>query len=184
MIYPFSLGFVGIVVGLALIASHVFALRAPDTVRPFLKTFPRSRVAGTILLAIAAIWSFWLVSTMDLGEFARLRTVLVIAVPVGAVLTWMFVDEFLAVRSLGILALLAAGPVLEAAFLRPETTRLFIVSLAYLWIFAGLFLVGMPFLLRDLLAWIVPSTKLYRQTSWAGVAYGTLILLCALAFWL
>ncbi len=120
MIYPFSLGGVGIVVGLALIASHAFALRAPGTVRPFLKTFPRSRTVGTILLATAALWSFWLISTMDLGEFARLRTILIIAVPVGAVLTWKFVDEFLAVRSLGILALLAAGPVLEAAFLRPE----------------------------------------------------------------
>ncbi len=184
MIYPFSLGIVGIVVGLALIGSHVFALRAPGTVRPFLTTFPRSRVAGTILLAIAAVWSFWLVSTMDLGEFARLRTYLIVAVPVGAVLTWLFVDEFLAVRSLGILALLAAGPVLEAAFLRPELSRFFIVSLAYLWIFAGLFLVGMPFLLRDLLAWILPSKTLYNQASWAGVAYGALILLCAVAFWL
>ncbi len=183
MIYPFSLAFVGIVVGLLLIGSHVFALTSPDIVRPFLKTFPRSRAAGTVLLAIAAIWSFWLVSTMDLGEFARLRRFLVIAVPVGAVLTWMFVDEFLAVRSLGILALLAAGPVLEAAFLRPEFTRLLIVSLAYLWIFTGLFLVGMPFLLRDLLAWLLPSAKLFRQVSWAGVIYGATILLCALTLW-
>ncbi len=183
MIYSFPLVAVGIVVGLLLIGTHAFALAAPGTVRPALITFPRSRLAGTILLALAALWAFWLVSTMDLGEFARMRRLLVIAVPVGAVLTWYFVDEFLAVRSLGILALLAAGPILDAAFLQPPLSRLFIVALAYLWIFVGLFLVGMPFLLRDAIAFLVPREKLYRQASWAGIIYGTLILLCAVIFW-
>ncbi|MGC1480995.1 MAG: hypothetical protein WA771_10855 [Chthoniobacterales bacterium] len=183
MIYSFPLVAVGIVVGLLLIGTHAFALTAPDVVRPRLLTFPRSRVVGTILLAIAALWAFWLVCTMDLGEFARLRRLLILAVPVGAVLTWYFVDEFLAVRSLGILALLAAGPLLEAAFLQEPLSRLFLVALAYLWIFSGLFLVGMPFLLRDAIAYLVPREKLYRRASWAGIAYGGLILLYAIIFW-
>ena len=51
-----------------------------------------------------------------------------------------FVDEFLAVRALGILCLLAAEPLLDAAFLRPETSRLLVTVLAYLMIVAGLIL--------------------------------------------
>lgn len=183
MIYPFSLRAVGLVVALALIGAHAFALFAPRTVKPLLVAFPRSRVAGTILLAISAVWTFWLISTMDLGEFARLRNILQIAVPVGAILAWFFVDEFLAVRSLGILALLAAAPLIESAFLRPELSRLLLVTLAYVWILVGLFLVGMPFLLRDLLTWILLAPARYSAATIAGLAYGAALLVCALAFW-
>jgi hypothetical protein len=183
MIYPFlSLQAVGIVVGLVLLVAHGFALAAPAPTKSFLRAFPRSRVWAGILLTIAAVWAFWLVRTMDLGEFARLRRFLVIGVPVGAVLTWFFVDEFLAVRALGILALLAAEPLLEAAFLRPEISRLVLVCLAYAWVFAGLFLVGMPYFLRDIVAWLLASAKRYQLAAVGGAAYGLLLLVCALTW--
>ncbi len=183
MIYPFSLQLTGIVVGLLLIATHAWALAAPTPVQSFLRTLPRSRMWGGILLAISAIWAFWLVCSMDLGEFQRLRTALIVAVPVGTVLAWFFVDEFLSVRALGILALLAAEPLLEAAYLRPEMSRLLLVVLAYAWIVAGLFLVGMPYILRDLLAWVTGRPARYRQAAFAGIACGAAILGCAIALW-
>jgi hypothetical protein len=183
MIYPFSLQLTGIVVGLLLIASHAFALAAPAPTQSFLRTLPRSRAWGGALLLISAVWAFWLVITMDLGEFAHLRNALTIAVPVGAVLTWMFVDEFLAVRALGILALLAAEPLLEAAYLRPEASRLLLVSLAYVWILAGLFLVGMPYIQRDLTAWLLGNPSRYRQASIAGIVCGVAVLACAVTLW-
>ena len=183
MIYPFLLQPTGIVVGLLLIAVHVWALTAPTPTQSFLKSLPRSRTWGAILLVISAVWAFWLVRTMDLGEFARLRTALTIAVPVGAVLAWLFVDEFLAVRALGILALLAADPLLEAAFLRPETSRLILVCLAYAWIVAGLFLVGMPYILRDLTTWLLANQARYRRAAVAGIVYGAVIVACAVALW-
>jgi len=183
MIYSFSLQTVGIVVGLLLVAAHGVALAAPAPTQTFLRTLPRSRFWGTVLLAISAVWAFWLVRTMDLGEFARLRSMLTIAVPVGAVLAWQFVDEFLAVRALGILCLLAAEPPLEAAFLRPEMSRLLLVTLAYAWILAGLFLVGMPYILRDLIAWVTSRTAAWRGLSMAGILWGIALIACAIAFW-
>ncbi len=183
MIYPFSLKFVGVVVGVALIAGHLFALLAPDVARPLLSRFPRSRLAGGLLLAISAIWAFWLVQSMDLGEFSPLRGKMLAAIPIGAVLTWMFVDEFLAIRALGILALLLADPLLEAAFLRDEQTRLLLVFLAYAWIFAGLFMVGMPYLFRDIITWLLTRPQRYRAATLAGIAYGAAILLSAVILW-
>lgn len=180
MIYPsLSLQTTGIVVGLLLLITHGFALMAPAPTKGFLKVFPRSRLWGGVLLAISAVWAFWLVRTMDLGEFARLRKYLVIAVPVGTVLTWMFVDEFLAARALGMIALLAAEPLLEAAFLQPEASRLILVCLAYAWILAGLFLVGMPYFLRDVLAWLLASGKRFQIAAASGAAYGLLTLIVA-----
>src|SRR6188768_3805968 len=49
-----------------------------------------------------------LVASMDLGEFSTWRRMLKIGTPIAAVLLWMFVEEFLAVRALGMLVLLAA----------------------------------------------------------------------------
>jgi len=64
-----------------------------------------------------------------MGEFSGFRRPLLIALPIGYVLVLRFVDEFLAVRALGILCLLAAEPLLGAAFLRYETSRLVVTVL-------------------------------------------------------
>ena len=66
---------------------------------------PRSKPLGIGFLAVDSLWAFWLVSNMDLGEFSLYRTWLQIAVPIAFILTLIFVDEFLAVRALGMLAL-------------------------------------------------------------------------------
>ena len=66
-----------------------------DLARPSAARYPRSRVAGIALLAIDLVWSFWLVSTMEMGEFSAFRRPFLIALPIGFFLTLRFVDEFL-----------------------------------------------------------------------------------------
>ena len=44
-----------------------------SSARNFLAAFPRSRGAGIVLLAIDLVWSFWLVATMEMGEFSAFR---------------------------------------------------------------------------------------------------------------
>jgi hypothetical protein len=183
MIYPVSLQTAGIASGLLLLVAHGIALAAPQPTRRFLAAFPRSEAIGTALIAIAGIWTFLLVQAMDLGEFGNLKRPLLIAVPIGAVLTWKFVDEFLAVRALGILLLLAATPLLEAAFLKEPVSRLLLVILAYYWIIAGLFLVGVPYVLRDVITWLLARPRIFNVTAIIGLAYGTAILACAFLFW-
>lgn len=183
MIYSIDLRMTGLVVGLLLLLGHGLILwRFPDA-KGWLRGFPRSRVAGTLLVALAGLWSFVLVWGMDLGEFASLRKVMLLAIAVGTFLTWRYVEEFLAVRALGMLALLAAEPLLEAAFLRPEMSRLLVVVLAYVWIVLGLFWVGMPWVLRDQISWLTARRGRLLTATWTGVAYGAAVLLCAVVFW-
>jgi hypothetical protein len=183
VIYSLNLQLVGLVTGFVLLALHCLALlRSNEGVR-FLRQFPRSRVMGTLLIAIAAIWSFLLIQRMDLGEFARLRTPMLVAIVAGAFLSWKYVEEFLAVRAIGMLGLLAAEPLLEAAFMRHETSRLLLVILAYLWIINGLFWVGMPWIMRDQIAWLTAKMRRYRAAAWAGVVYSSALILCAVFFW-
>ncbi len=183
MIYPVGLKTVGIAVGLFLLALHFLALWRSESCRRWLKEFPRSRAAGTVLIIVAGIWSLVLIRTMDLGEFARLRTMMTIAVVAGAFLAWRYMEEFLAVRALGMLALLASEPLLEAAYLKPDPTRLLVVVLAYAWIIFGLFWVGVPWTLRDQIHWLTERLGRYQAAAWGGVVYGALVLACAVIFW-
>ena len=183
MIYSFTLQTVGLVTGLLLLALHCVALWRSRESLQLLKQFPRSRTMGTVLIALAAIWSFLLIRGMDLGEFARLRNPMLGAIVVGALLAWKYVEEFLAVRAIGMLALLAAEPLLEAAFMRHETSRLLLVLLAYVWIINGLFWVGIPWIMRDQIAWLTSKMQRYRAAAWAGVLYSSALILCALFLW-
>jgi hypothetical protein len=183
MLYHLSLTSVGIAVGTLLLASHLLALANAKDCMAWLKSFPRSRAAGTVLLAIAAIWSFRLVQTMDLGEFSNMRTSMLVVIAVGAFLSWKYVEDFLAVRSLGMLALLAADPILDAAYLKDEPTRLFLVVLAYVWIVLGLFWVGMPWLLRDQIDWLTRNAARWKMAAIGGSVYGLLLLAFAFTRW-
>jgi hypothetical protein len=178
-VYDLSLHTVGLIVGLLLLVTHLTALVCPEAVKQWLKKFPRSRLLGNCLLAVDAVWTFWLVTNMDLGEFSQFRTWLQIAVPLIFILTIFFVDEFLSVRALGILALLAAEPILSSAFLRPEIARLLVVIFAYVWLTMGLFWVGMPYLLRDQITWITKSAVRFRAAAVVGLLYAVAILACA-----
>jgi hypothetical protein len=179
-IYHFSLQSAGLVIGLFLVAIHLVALLRPKATQQWLLGLPRSTGFGRVLFVIDAIWCFWLASSMDFGEFSAFRGWLLIAIPVLAVLTLMFVDEFLSARALGIFALLIAEPILSAAFLRPELARLLLVILAYVWLTIGMFWVGKPYLLRDQITWVTRTALRWRLAALAGVAYGAVVLICAL----
>jgi len=183
MIYQLSLFTTGLSAGILLIAGHAFALAQEGACITMAKAFPRSRPAATVLLAIAAVWSFLLVRTIDLGEFSPLRNIMLLAIVAGAILSWIYVPEFLAVRALGMLLLLAAEPLLGSAALRVEPTRLLVVVLAYAWVIAGLFFVGMPYLLRDAVAWVTENSLRWKAAAAGGVIWGAALVVCAVSLW-
>ncbi len=181
MIYPsLSLSGVGLVVGLFLAVFSGFCLRKPEQMKRWMTATPRSRSLGISLLTVAAVWSFYLVRTMDLGEFSSYRTVFTIIVPIAYYLTLTYVDEFLAARALGILLLLISEPLIEAAFLKPQISRLLIVVIAYLAIIKGVLFVGMPYLMRDGIQWLTRSDFRWRASLWVGFAYGMIVIAASL----
>jgi hypothetical protein len=175
VIYHLSLQAAGIIAGVFLVLISLPGLLKPNLASVAQK-FPRSHLAGVLLLTICLIWTFWLLATIQMGEFSAFRRPLLIALPIGYGLVLRFVGEFLAVRALGILCLLAAEPLLDAAFLRYEPSRLFVTVLAYLLILAGLFWVAIPYLLRDQINWSARSVFRWRCLHAIGLIYGCVIL--------
>jgi hypothetical protein len=179
MMYHLSLQSAGIICGVVLLAYSVFALAIPDAARDLGRRFPRSWPLGIALLALALIWCFWLLATMEMGEFAAFRKPLLIALPIGFILVAKFVNEFLAVRALGILCLLAAEPLLDAAFFRYEPSRLLVTVFAYALIIAGMFWVATPYLLRDQINWSARSPRRWRALHAVTLLYAIAVLACA-----
>lgn len=176
-----SLKSVGIIVGALLVVAHLAALVRAEQTMKFAKEFPRNRPWGVALLLVCTVWSLFLVKCMDMGEFFSWRQYVLMLVPVTFVLVVTFVPEFLSVRALGTLMLLAASPVLHAAFLKPQTSRLLLPVLAYAWIIAGMFFVGTPYVLRDWVNWLTQSAGRWKLAALGGAAYGVLMLVAAFA---
>ena len=181
MLYHPNLFLTQLIVGILLFLAHSLALVSGPTLITPLKKFPRSKGWGFILLTIAAAWSLWLMITMDLGEFTSKRPILIAVVPIAYLLTLFFVEEFLAVRALGMVTLLVSCIVLDAAYLHDDPLRLPLVTLAYIWIVSALFMVGKPYLLRDAIGWITEKTGRLKLASFAGIAAGVLLIGIALA---
>jgi hypothetical protein len=176
MIYSVSLETALLGVGAILLLAHLGALLFEGTVRRGLLAFSRSAFAGNVLFCLAALYFGLLVAWTDLGEFTSMRPKFLTVTAIATVLTLRFVQEFLSVRALGMLLLLVAEPLLEAAWMRPEGGRLFLVALVYAWIVGGLFCIGMPYLLRDAIVWVTGAGWRWRAAVWAGIAYGALLL--------
>ncbi len=188
-----SLFTVGLVLAFWLIGVHTLMLLKPVMVQGYLKKFPRDPLAGQILMGIGLLW-FWLLVApdhwgilsslqMDLGEFNGAKKILRILVPITLVLVVMSVRDFLAVRALGVVGLMAASPLLESAFLKDPGSRLLVPIYAYALLTVSMFLVGMPYLFRDAVTWVTADAKRWNVLSLAGLGYGVATLVCALAFW-
>ena len=183
----------GLVLALWLIGLHALMLARPAAVQVFLKKFPRNDQLGQILLGIGLAW-FWLLIapsglgklsalSMNLGEFNGAKGLLQILVPISLILVCRAVRDFLAVRALGLLGLMVGAPLLGAAFLKDPTSRLLVPIFAYLLLTASLFCVGMPYLFRDAVTWVMADQKRWKLVSLAGLVYGLATLVCAFAFW-
>jgi hypothetical protein len=183
----------GILLAAWLIGSHLLMLLKPAETQAILKRFPRNPLAGQILLGVGLLW-FWLLVapsgmglisslTMDLGEFNKYKGLMQILVPVTMVLVVLSVKDFLAVRALGLVGLMVASPLLEAAFLKDPSSRLLVPFFAYALLTASMFWVGMPYLFRDAVAWVTADAKRWNGFALAGLGYGVATLVCALAFW-
>jgi hypothetical protein len=188
-----SLFTVGLVLAFWLIGIHLLMLLKPAMVQGYLKKFPRDPLAGQILMGIGLLW-FWLLVApdhwgflsslqMDLGEFNGAKKILRILVPITLFLVVLSVRDFLAVRALGVVGLMAAAPLLEAAFLKDPGSRLLVPIYAYALLTVSMFFVGMPYLFRDGVTWVTADARRWNLLSLAGLGYGVATLVCALAFW-
>ncbi len=188
-----SLNSAGFILAAFIIALHLWMVLKPATATNFLKEFSRNYKIGRILMGIGMTW-FWLLIlpdkfffkspiSMDLQDFNSLKFIMSLGVPLVAYLVITECKEFLSIRGLGLCLLMAAAPLLAAAWQEPHTLKFLIPLYAYAMIIKGLFMVGMPYLTRDLITWATANNTRFKILSLAGLAYGLIVFLCAIIFW-
>ena len=120
-----SLGTAGLVLGIILVAVYGFIFLKADTSKKIAQKLPRNADLGTYFMGFGMVW-FWLLVappdkgvfstlSMDLGEFNKVKTYLMIGVPLFCIGMIIYVREFLFVRGLGLCLLMASAPLLYAS---------------------------------------------------------------------
>lgn len=172
MIYHLPLSLVALVVGLLHGLAGSLALLFPGATREFVRSFPRNRAIGRILLGAGTVWAATLCATIDLGEYSWIRSGLFYACLVLGLLSLWLIDDFPSVRGLSILLLLGANVLLDAAFLSDRPGKIAVVLLAYLWVIGGILFVSLPHLFRDRVCEPLARAALLRAGAWAFLLIG------------
>lgn len=144
--------------------------------RDLLVAMPRSMIASVVLFGGAAVWFLYGVSQLGESDLAGIpRSWMLGGFGAAAVLAFRYLPDFLSVRGLAGLLLLAMRPVLTAGFGKlPES--LVLAAVAYALIFAALIFGTAPYLFRDALAAIV------RTPGRSRVAAGGLFAVSLICF--
>lgn len=177
-----SLFFATFLTGLVMAAAGVFLLWKVKTAAIVLKAFPRSRLAAYVTMGIGSVWFLYRVLQLGEADFGAYRNYLFLGFGAIAVLSFIHVKDFLAVRGLSILTLLIAWILLSAAFLQEPASRLFLVSIVYVAIVAAIYLGVSPFRLRDFFNWLFATEMRSRVLGGFLLAYGLLLNVVAFTY--
>lgn len=167
--------------GLLLLALGIPLLLNHSSFAALLKAMPRSQRATYLFFGLGSAWflyNIWHLSPADFGDY---RKILFVGFAVVAIASFKCVPDFLAVRGLCALVLVAASPLLGAAYMEYERPqRLLVVSLVYLCIALAIWLGAQPWRLRDFLGWMFTRPGRTRGVGAVLTAYG--LLLAGVAF--
>jgi len=174
-----------LLLGLFLAVSGALLLLNLPLVVAMLKALPRSTMASLVLFGGGALWFLVLVANMSDADriFGSSNVPWVIGFAVLGVLSLKYVPDFLAVRGLSVLILLAAWPLLRAAFMQYNVPqRLFMVTFVFAAIAAALYLAALPYRLRDFIQWLFVRPARARVFGGGLLAYGLLLIVVAFTY--
>lgn len=177
-----SLFYATLITGLFLILSGGALIFFNEATQKFLTAFPRSKQATLYTMAIAMAWfsyKIYNLSTSDFGDYKHILLLLFLAITLAS---FYFVPDFLSVRALAGITLLIADVLLDSAFMREPSQRLFLVSFVYLMIVLVFIFGTSPYLMRDAVNWLYKKILRVTILAYTIIAYGSLLVWVALSY--
>ncbi|MDR0417854.1 MAG: hypothetical protein LBH08_00225 [Puniceicoccales bacterium] len=138
----FLVGLTGVFCG----SSLVFRTKHSEYV---LRKFLRSEVAGTVIFLLSGTWFLGHVLTLGESDFGEYKYFFFVFFLTIILITLVKIRDFLSVRGGAILALLTANELLKAAYMKPQGSRLILVTFIYAAIVVGMIFGGWPYKGRD-----------------------------------
>ena len=173
--------------GLPLFGYGLFTVLKPDPAARFLLAFPRHRLAGWVLCAVAWIWTAYEVDTIGIEVFDRIVRrlwflgtdipgMVWILAAVLTVLTCLWMENLLPVRALCAILMLFPAELFPAVRLCDTSWRLALVVFAYVCAVVGMFGMFYPWHLRRFLFWRAAARSRVVGFGCAYLATGALFL--------
>ena len=139
------------------------------------RALPRSNRAAWLFFGAGAAWFLWRLSLLGESDLIFFKTPQPVMLAFGllSLLAFIYTPDFLAVRGLSVLMLLAAEPLLYAAYMEySHPQRLLMVTAVYLGLAAALYLAAAPYRLRDFFEWLFRQPARPRLIGAIVLAYG------------
>ncbi len=168
--------------GLILVASAAILFFKRDLVEKFAKKSLRSTPLAILTMGLGGGWFLYHVTQLGAADFGNYKTLLFVFFLAVGVLSFFFVRDFLAVRGAAILWLLTAKVLLDAAFMQPQVSRLFLVVFVYAGIVLALYLGTIPFKLRDFFNWLFARKTRANALGSFFATYGLALCVVALSY--
>jgi hypothetical protein len=177
-----KLSLLSILLGAGLSVPQIYGLTRPAQFVASVRKFPRNLPVGIALMLFATAWFLWNVNRESLADFAAYKPEMMLAFGAIGVLTCVFVQDFLAVRGLAVLALLLGKLMVDTG--RPHLGQtewvLVIQAWAYVLIVLGMWFTVTPWKLRDFLNWATATENRVRIGSAIRLAFALFIVLLGL----
>lgn len=178
-----SLTLAHLVTGLLLIAIGLPLLLQSAGYAAMLKALPRSEAAANILFPAGAAWFLYNIANLGAADLIIPKPWMFGAFVAIAVLSLIYMREFLAVRGLCTLVLVGAMPLLDAAYMKYDLgRRLIMVSVVYLAIGFAIWLGAQPWRLRDFFGWMFARPGRARGIGGALTGCGAVLAIVAFTF--
>lgn len=161
--------------GLILALPNLYGFLKPASFASAARKFPRHTTVGWVLTLLATGWFLYYVSLETVADFKNMKSFLYLLFGAVGIGTCIYVQDYLAVRGLAVVLLLAAKLMVDTARLEETDWRLVIVTLAYVWVFAGMWLTIAPWRLRDAIHWATASEQRTRWLSGIRLAFALFV---------
>jgi len=149
------------------------------------KALPRSQRGAWLFFGLGTLWFLWRISQLgeaDLIFFQKPWPVMAVFGTL-AVLAFIYTPDFLAVRGLCVLTLLAAEPLLHAAYMEwQHPQRLLMVTAVYVALAFALYLAAAPYRLRDFFEWLFKQPVRARALGVGLAVYGLITAIAAFTY--
>ena len=142
----------------------------------------RCKIPAYILTTIVLFWSTLWLYVMPLGFVVAIRPILPILFVVATVLTCIYCKELLMCRAIGGLLVLLPTPLLSSAAWHPSPFRYIMLVFAYAIVVEGMFIVGMPWTLRNQISWAFRNKNRVKAIASLSILLGIVFIVCSFIY--
>ncbi len=166
--------------GLPLLAYGIASVAFPKLTAQFLTTFPRNKIAGWVLCAVAWLWTAHELNTIGIEVFdtylKRFPGELWILAVILTVLTCWWMPNLLPIRGVCALFMLFPAEMFPMIRLAETPWRLTLVVFAYICAISGMFGMFYPWRIRQALTWRASSLTRVKLVGVVFLIVGVMFL--------